>query len=502
MKDKNYILIVLGINSIPRILTSFLTLISFPILIRSIGSSAYGTVIYLAAIVSTLEAFVDFGISSAAGKSIADARSFNFLNAELVLLKWAKLQSMVAIIGFLPLLMVTYFLSVNSKTIISIDLLILLVLTSWITICINFVKASLNSLLAFKHSATLDIFESILRSSSWLIVSFFAPSAKGLAIAQIFTACIVSVFALLILKKFINKKRFERLNENMPQETKHNLLNNSPKNMLKESFNFLWLRLITRIFQSVPIFLFGNFFGASLVGIVGAFSKIADILNFPFSIIGNAIAVKAQSIVFSGYASTQKLWEFVVRIIGISIITTFSIYFISDMISDYLLPNNMQAKKIIPILSLLIFSNSLSSIIAPMSDYIGGLKSRNILMTIFTIVQTILLYVVSSIGDMSYTIITYLTILLLMNFGYIRIAIKAFFNEQKFIIRQELKYLILIIFISFLITHFIFLNSFFEKTKVNSIFSICLFLFLILTSLFFIKSTRLYFYTKKLLEFS
>ena len=74
MNDSNYLLKVLGLSAIPRLFTSVITLISFPIMLRAVGASEYGLIVYVGATISILESFVDFGVSAAAGKSIADVR--------------------------------------------------------------------------------------------------------------------------------------------------------------------------------------------------------------------------------------------------------------------------------------------------------------------------------------------------------------------------------------------------------------------------------------------
>ena len=111
MNQKNYLLSVLGLSAIPRIATSLLTFICFPLMIRSMGAESYGTIIYLMAIISTLESFVDFGVSSAAGKAIAEARIkiSSFVNE--VVKRWARLQFIIATIGFFPLVGLTYLIS-------------------------------------------------------------------------------------------------------------------------------------------------------------------------------------------------------------------------------------------------------------------------------------------------------------------------------------------------------------------------------------------------------
>ena len=69
-----YLLSVIGFSSVPRLITSVLTLISFPLLVRAVGTSDYGVFVYVSAMLTILVLFADFGVASAAGKTIAEAR--------------------------------------------------------------------------------------------------------------------------------------------------------------------------------------------------------------------------------------------------------------------------------------------------------------------------------------------------------------------------------------------------------------------------------------------
>lgn len=501
MKDKNYLLSALGLSAIPRIVTSALTFICFPLMIRALGASNYGIVVYIGAIVGTLESFVDFGVSSAAGKAIAESRETNSKPLIQVIEGWAKLQTKVALIGFIPLICATYLISVNSKTEFSLQLMGLLVMASWITISLNFVRASMNSLLAFKSIAIVDTFESILRSVTWLSVAFFMPSPLGLAIAQIISAFCASVLGIYLLKRLISRiKLSDKFNGTLNDSNNTGL---SVKQMLIESSHFLWLRLITRIFQGIPIFLFGRIFGSSLVGIVGAFAKISELINFPFSIIGNALAVRVQGVVLNGVLATRKLWDTVSRIIAMALIISIMVYLGADIIAGILLPGDLTAGGIIAVLSFTILSNSFSSIIAPMSDYIGALKSRNILMTVFTVLQATCIIIASKQFGSIGAVIAYVIILLLMNFGYIIIAQKAFFPKERYLLRREIIYFILIVVIA-LIGVIILRNTTIFKTlflKGATFMSMLIFLVVLLASLFPNVQMRTFFITKSFLDF-
>src|SRR6185436_16193332 len=107
----------------------------------------------------------------------------------------------------------------------------------------------------------------------------------------------------------------------------------STNHMLKESFNFLWLRLASRVFTSIPTVAFGRMFGSELVGIVGAFAKIVELINFPFAVIGNALAVRAAGVVAKGRVAANMLWDLVSRLIAVALMLSMTIYLASELIA-------------------------------------------------------------------------------------------------------------------------------------------------------------------------
>src|SRR2546430_11712468 len=93
MSDRHYLLKVMGLSAIPRLVTFGLTMISFPLMIRALGASQFGVVIFIGAITSVLESFVDFGVSSAAGKEVAAAKETRNVSLGSVIREWARLPT-------------------------------------------------------------------------------------------------------------------------------------------------------------------------------------------------------------------------------------------------------------------------------------------------------------------------------------------------------------------------------------------------------------------------
>src|SRR5439155_5273784 len=129
----------------------------------------------------------------------------------------------------------------------SLNLLVILALGAWIAIALNFARTALSSLLAFRALAVLDTFQSLLRSASWIAVAYFMPSALGLAVANLITAGGVSILGIALLWKSMGGSGSEYALAVGGLPHSRSVL--PVKCMLQESFNFLWLRLATRVFQ-------------------------------------------------------------------------------------------------------------------------------------------------------------------------------------------------------------------------------------------------------------
>ena len=86
-----------------------------------------------------------------------------------------------------------------------------------------------------------------------------------------------------------------------------------------------------------------------------------------------------------------------------------------------------------------------------MSDYIGSLKKRNILMTAFVVIQPIMIITGSYIYNEIGSVIGYVLAVYLMNFGYILIAIKAFYKENKYDLKNEIKLFLLLSITTFIV---------------------------------------------------
>ena len=75
LPGRHYLLSVIGFSSIPRLVTSLLSVVTFPIVVRIVGVEEYGVFVYVSAMLNLTVLLADAGVAAAAGKAIAEASS-------------------------------------------------------------------------------------------------------------------------------------------------------------------------------------------------------------------------------------------------------------------------------------------------------------------------------------------------------------------------------------------------------------------------------------------
>lgn len=473
--EKNYLINILGISFIPKLLTFLLTLVSYPILVRGLGADQYGTVLYIIAIINILEIFIDFGISSAAGKAISEVRATNKSKLKIEIFSWSKLQSMFIVAGFMPMIGGTYYI-VQSKQDVS-NLLILIIYmgaTISFSAVINFTKSIIQSLLSFKSLAFLDGIESICRSIGFIAVGYLFPSIQGYVICTFIYTAFVASIAITILIWIIRNDASERKGENsFSSKSKKTDIGR-----MKDSIHFLWLRLTTRLYYEGPLIVFGNLIGMEFVGIIGAYRKVIEVLGVPYSIIGNTLMVRVHELYHKRGDSIIRTWNFAIKIASTTVFFSGCVFFLSDPLAAWLLPGSTMAQELFPWLTSLIFSSITLSIIAPMSDYMGGLKNRNIFLTIISIAQVPILFYAGSQLNIIMLTSVYIIINITLTLGYILIAKNVFFGKFLPLLDSTTFYFILIVFSSVIITTIFnfFIRNFLQESSNYWIASIIIYL--------------------------
>jgi O-antigen/teichoic acid export membrane protein len=447
MSKNKYILETLFYIGFPKIFTFFISLISFPILIRSFGAYNYGTVLYISSTISIFEVLIDFGVPSAAGKSLSIYRvkSPHFIKNEFT--TWFKMQLVTILIGVLPLFLVSkYILATTSKFNITNEILVIAIITVLTNAILSFLRPILTSLLAFKFLSILDTVESILRSFSYIMIAFFSPNIIGYLSASLIISILSTILAFTFVLAKINNYTVDNFNE----KDKTQFITNYKFNLL-ESIQFLWLKLFTRLYQELPTFLIGKLAGPEIIGVIGAFKRILEIVSTPYLIIGNSLSVKIHELHNKGKKAFLDFWTVIIKILSTSLIFVILLYFSSNILGSIFLPTLKYAGDYFTILTLMIPATCVFGLIAPMSDYFGGLKSRNKLLTFFLIFQLPFFYLSTYLGNEA-ILITYVSINILLSIGYILISNQIFFDTYRIKINRSIVNFILYLFISFIIS--------------------------------------------------
>jgi O-antigen/teichoic acid export membrane protein len=506
MTEKHYLLKVLGLSSIPKLITFGLTLLSFPLLLRSLGVTEYGVVLMIGAALAIFEVLIDFGVSSASGKAMASVRAHHPQAIRREFFAWARLQAFFVVVGFVPMLLAAWLmLQGNAALQFKPELLFVMSAAVVSQVALSFFRANLLSLLAFKSLAVLDTFESVLRSGGYLAVAFFYATAMGLALAGLSVSVVAASLALVMVGWQLSSNATGGVTSNPNSHAP--LLPVSVKSRLWDSLNFLWLRLATRLFSQGPLLLVGRLLGPEVVGIMGVASKINDILSLPYMLVGNALMVRINELSRNGINALYSLWDTAFRIISTTLVFTVTIYLGSDLIAQTLLPESKQAKQLLPILILGFIPYTIACIIPAMSDYIGGLLWRTIAVTIFGALQLPLLWLVGRYYGAVTTIWLLVIIYTLMIIAYTVITSKLLFNSYIPRIRSELVIYSCIVFLTLLavtqLKQLPFVQVLMPPNEPFFIYAqISLFVSIVVAGIWLTKKTRAFYFNSNFFEFA
>lgn len=506
MSERNYLLKVLSLSGTPKVVTFGLTLVSFPFLIRAMGATEYGTILIINAALGIFEVLVDFGISSAAGKAMASTRANRPEEIRREFFAWARLQVAFIAVGFLPMLLATLLVIQDEITNGSQSSLVyVLAVTAGSQVVLNFIKANLLSLLAFQGIAVLETMESVLRSSGFLIVAFFFPTAFGMSVAGLTTSFLTGTLAIIIVNRYIPNESVEFVIRDSNRGEPATVISQPAR--LKSSLDFLWLRLSTRIFQQGPSLILGRVLGAEIVGIIGSFNKIIEIAGTPYQVIGNALMVRVNEFAKRGPSELYRLWDTAFRFVSTSLVLGILLFLIAAPIGHKLLPQNLQTPLLFSILSSLIVATALFALVAPMSDYMGGLTLRNALITGTALLQIPILWLSAELYGAVGAVIAYVVIYYVLGICYVLIASKVFFNINTPTFRSEVGWFVLIALFSGLVA--VQTGSVIPLQYCSAAFGatcayiqVSIFLFLVVIGNWFYRPTRSYYLTFEFFEFS
>jgi len=430
VSERNYLIKVLGLSAIPRLTTFGLTLVSLPLMIRALGADRYGIMVYLGSIMSMLELLVGFGVASAAGKGIASCRAIRKHRLSYELGRWARLQFAVAVASILPVIGIGYVVVVRGESQeIGPGLFLTVAATLFVSVLVTFVRSVLQSMLAFKTIAGLDTIESTVRSTGWLVVAWLFPTVLGLAVAGFITSCVAGLLGVAFLSLTIRKHGLSPHETSLPNS---DTLKLPLKHMLLESLSFVGLTLGTRAYQTLPIVLLRHLLGFELVGIIGAFSKVIEVLTLPFTVIGNALMVRAQEIRNRGAEIVNRYWDMLLRFCVLAMVAAWGFWFVAHEVAVLLLPESSLASRLFSIMTALIWLRAVSDLFAPGSDYVGGLRSRVTFLLLCAVLQLPLIWVATRMFGEAGAITAMVVSYALMVGGYVVIGRRVFLSATVY----------------------------------------------------------------------
>jgi O-antigen/teichoic acid export membrane protein len=427
-----YLLSVIGFSSTARTVTSVLTLISFPIALRAVGPAQFGVFVSVTALLNVVMCLADFGIAAAAGKAIAGARVRGAAIARQELLRAARLQAVVAAAALLPVIAVAFVaVALARRAPMAPGFLLIMVLATWIGVATNFMRSCLRSFLAFGRLAVLDAVESVVRTATWLTAAWLVPSALGLAEATLITAIVTSTSGVIILSR-VGRSGEAVAGASADQDHGTPTPLRSNGQFLWESLSFLGMGLSTKVFQSAPFMIFGLLLHAEMVGVIGAFARLLELVSFPFLTLGNALAVRAHEVKTRGTLASAALWDACWRFVVVAAVAMGAFLLTSDLVARLLVPRSANGPWAFQLLSLAILTYSVACFIPTMSDFVGGLHNRLVFLGAFTLVEIPILWGSAAMYGDRGAVFGYLAVQLIMVVGYVLIAKRVFFGQARY----------------------------------------------------------------------
>jgi O-antigen/teichoic acid export membrane protein len=426
-----YLLSVIGFSSIPRVVTSVLTLISFPLVLRAIGAAEYGVFVYVSAVLTIVVLFADFGVAAAAGKAIAEARPRGPTFTRQVLVRCVRLQLLVGVVGLLPVSAISWLIvETSANVVVESAFLATMIVATWLAVVTAFERSCLQSYLAFGWLAVLDTVESSVRTIMWLLVAWVVPTKMGLALASLIPTVIATVFGgtLLVVKA---RGRWywggdELAGSNAPPY--------SYRKLLSDSASFMSVGLATRVFTSTPYIVLGRLSGAEVVGVVGAFAKLLEAISFPFITLGNALAVRAHEVKAAGVTAVVALCDACLRFVVIAAGAMGVFLLASDFLARVLVPDTSQGPALFSILSAVILTHSIACFVSPVSDFVGGIRPRMMFLTGLTIFQVPFLWIATLLWSERGGVAAYAIVNVAMIGGYIFIAKRVLLDGAGYLL--------------------------------------------------------------------
>ena len=133
-------------------------------------------------------------------------------------------------------------------------------------------------------------------------------------------------------------------------------------------------------------------------------------------------SVYDKELINAGEHAIVSVWDVITRIQSLAIIQWAFTIIGADLCSSFLFKEQKPDPIIFGILTITILTTSNSTLVNPLTDYIGALSKRNILLSVIAIVQVPIIWIGGFYFGIIGSIISYVLILIIINIGYLHIC--------------------------------------------------------------------------------
>lgn len=369
MRDSRRILPkAIGFTYAHRVFTFLLTSFSYPFLIRHLPIAELALWTVATSAIGFFQLVADGGVPSALAVQVARLRSADMAGAKTIVVAWLRAQAIVVLVGVLAAAAAAWMLSRTSSALhVPMPMALVLIAGACISVIGAFLKAILRASLRFGAHAVVDAAESIVRGAGWLLVGSLTPWAISLAVAHVVQLAIGCMVGVLFVGAILSKA------PSSGAEDKPEL---SLRGILRQSYSFALIGLLTSGSLQLPILLIARLKSAAEAAVVGVLFNVLNLVNGPIMVVGNVIGAKAFEIVYGDEQGGAHLWAQMWRICAVYMIVISAYFCLAPWIASMMVPTYPGAIAQFRIFTVILAFNAVAAIFVAPVDYLGQAKRR------------------------------------------------------------------------------------------------------------------------------
>ena len=254
--------------SILEIIGLLLPLISYPYVIRTVGSDNYGVVVFCQAIIAYVVIIINFGYNVSATRKISENRTNVF-----------KIRKIYSSIVYQKLLIFAICLVSGLFVLIFLKYDYSVILLGFIGLCIQEVFFPTWLFQGLERMKFITIITFVAKCSCLILIFLFVHDKKDYACIPVLYS--IGGFFTSVLSVIILKKKFDIY---FVKVSKYRM-----KEDFLESLPFFTSRLSAIVMERGNVLVIGTFFSYDMVAIYDLCAKIVSILKTPFSLVAQVI---------------------------------------------------------------------------------------------------------------------------------------------------------------------------------------------------------------------